>query len=378
MVGGVQTGLTVVVHEPGHASKIPPPYGVLDLLPHIGGGQGVAGGLLLIAEITVELRQQLQHLSPLGARGGAAAGGGFHVLLVADLGVPGQDPRPRGVVLTEGLGKDLLHDGLHRQSEVAVVCHAEVVKHLSEEEVVIPAPVAASHVVDAHIGDGTRIEQVFHLGQQGSASALGVAAPFLGGGLLHVPHGGPMLDRLNPAQRVEPRVLQIEVGVGKGLVQVFIRGLDVKIFKLLAVEFLDSTQLGGGVKGSQIHSLLPVIGEAQHDPSLALRGIALREGATFFSVMSLFPQVTTRLPSLQPSRRMMTAEPSSARVAEPFSQSMCCPRICSLGEKCMKASPPLPKRRKMPGISLMIWSTAPPRRRSSSGRRMGYSSQVTL
>ena len=285
VVGGVQTGLTVVVHEPDHASKIPLPYGVLDLLPHIGGGQGVAGGLLLIAEITVELRQQLQHLSPLGARGGAATGGGFHVLLVADLGVPGQDPRPRGVVLAEGLGKDLLHDGLHRQSEVAVVCHAEVVKHLSEEEVVIPAPVAASHVVDAHIGDGTRIEQVFHLGQQGSASALGVAAPFLGGGLLHVPHGGPMLDRLNPAQRVEPRVLQIEVGVGKGLVQVFIRGLDVKIFKLLAVEFLDPTQLGGGVKGSQIHSLLPVIGEAQHDPGLALRGIALREGATFFSVM---------------------------------------------------------------------------------------------
>ena len=158
-------------------------------------------------------------------------------------------------------------------------------KHLAEEEVVVSAPVAPSHVVDTHIGDSARLEQVFHLGQQGAAGTVGVAAPFLGGGLLHVPHGGPVLDGLDPAQRVEPRVLQIEVGVGKGLVQVFIRGLDVKIFKLLAVEFLDPTQLGGGVKESQLHSLLPVIGEAQHDPGLALGGIALREGAALLPVM---------------------------------------------------------------------------------------------
>ena len=158
-------------------------------------------------------------------------------------------------------------------------------KHLAEEEVVVSAPVTPSHVVDAHIGDSPRLEQVFHLGQQGTAGTVGIAAPLLGGGLLHVPHGGPVLDGLDPAQRVEPRVLQIEVGVGKGLVQVFIRGLDVEILELLAVEFLDLIQLGGGVKGSQLHGLLPVIGEAQHDPRLALRGIALREGAAFFSVM---------------------------------------------------------------------------------------------
>ncbi|SCI30280.1 Uncharacterised protein [uncultured Ruminococcus sp.] len=152
-------------------------------------------------------------------------------------------------------------------------------QYLAQEKLVVATPIAAAFAVGAQVGNRAVVKHTLHLGGQAGFNPLGMSVPLFCGGMLHVPHGGPVLDAFNPAVRLQPCIFQVVERVGEGLVEVRGGRIQPPMLTQPAIVGLDPQDLRRRVRLSELTGPLAAAGKAGCEAELVPRGVRDGVGA---------------------------------------------------------------------------------------------------